>query len=283
MKTIYGQSNFLIFASRSLKRAFLSAFALQQVYIASCSQCSLFVVFNHSMYWLAKFWQLLLLLLIVWKSCLADFDWTPKSHVVREDISKEWNPHIINNASCPKFVLAELGSAGMGDQLEHYLYYLYLAKLLDATLVVDGFMNGGFYNTNALHSGSTEYRWVAEHLFGIPMKWNATYVRSVYQPATIGLKYDDVTTAKSKEIAGGPSVSSLLLPCNTMATSSIKDCDGWCHRTRPFVGFTEVGWMLRQNKGYEKCRRHYSNRKFIFSPNTTSAGKNSNVVNVVSH
>ena len=227
------------------------------------------------MQWLAKFG---LLLLLAWNSYQADFNWTPQSPLSREDISKEWNPHVINNASCPKFVLASLGGGGLGDQLEHYLYYMYLAKLLDATLVVDGFVSGNNL-AGGLHSGSNEYGWIAEHLFGISMKFNATYVRSVYQPATISLKYDDVTTAKSKEIAGGPTASSVLLPCNHMASSSIYDCGGWCFLTRPFVGFTEIGWMLRQNQGYEKCRRHYAESNVTAS--TSATDSNSEVVKVV--
>ena len=241
------------------------------------SKCSLLVVFNRSMYWLAWFW----LLLITSQACQAGFGQTPKSDVTRQDFSKDWNPHVINNASCPKFVLAELGTEGMGDQLEHYLYSLNLAKLLDATLVVDGFVSGALFSSRG-HSGFSVYRWVAERLLGINMEWNATYVSSVYQPTTISLKYDDVTAAKSKEIAGGPTTSSLLLPCNTMATSSIWDCGSWCHLKRPFVGFTELGWILRQNQGYEKCHLLFSKKKLAGTSNSTTA-ESTNVIVVVSH
>ena len=238
------------------------------------------------MQWFVKFGVLLLL---ACQSYQADFNWTPHTPLSQVDLSAEWNPHVINNASCPKFVLASLGGGGIGDQLEHYLYYMYLAKLLDATLVVDGFVSGNNL-LGGLHSGSNEYSWIAEHLFGINMKFNATYVRSVYQPTTISLKYDDVTAAKTKELTGGPTASSLLLPCNNMATSNIYDCGGWCFLTRPFVGFTELGWMLRQNQGYEKCRRHYadnnSNNVTVGSSSSASGSSsstesNSEIVKVV--
>ena len=228
------------------------------------------------MIWLFKIGVLLLL---ACQSHQADFNWTPQSPISREDV-KEWNPHIINNASCPKFVLASLGGGGLGDQLEHYLYYMYLAKLLDATLVVDGFVSGNNL-AGGLHSGSNEYGWIAEHLFGINMKFNATYVRALYQPAAISLKYDDVTAAKAKEITGGPSASSLLLPCNTMASSSIYDCGGWCFLTRPFVGFTEIGWMVRQNQGYEKCRRHSLESNGTAGSSASAIESNSEAVKVV--
>ena len=226
---------------------------------------------NRSMSWLAKF-LLLMPVLIAWQSCQANFNRTSKSHFMPENLSMGWNPHAINNASCPKFVLANLGFEGIGDQLTRYLYFLYLAKLLDATLVVNA-QN----MVSGPHHGATDYRWVAEHLFGINMKFNASYVRSVYRPANISLSYDNVITAKSKEIGGIYNASSSLLPCNTMAISEIYGCDGWCPMKRPFVAFTEVGWLLRQNKGYENCRRHLSKKDY------TAGRSKKHVVKVVCH
>ena len=36
----------------------------------------------------------------------------------------------------PKFVLAQTKQGGLGDQLEHYVFSLYIATLLHATIVI---------------------------------------------------------------------------------------------------------------------------------------------------
>lgn len=201
-----------------------------------------------------------------------DFSWSPKSSTQPNrgtEISRQWNPHAVSNTSCARFVLAELGAQGLGDQLEHYVYYLYIAKILEATLVVDGFVTG-FTLNNKVHSGAAEYAWIAEHLLNIPTKLNASYIRSIYHPIEKKINYDEVVGAKRTEIEGRKAAAEYL-PCNTMVTSSIYGCGGWCHLTRDFVGFVEIGWMLRQNQGYERCRRHYAD-------NTTRAENQLHVV-----
>jgi hypothetical protein len=218
------------------------------------------------------------LLLVAFVGCAwTDASWSTTSPIMtrRNDSLPPWNPFDVN-ASCPRFVLAELGGGGLGDQLEHYVYYLYLAKLMEATMVVDGFVQGGFDLQHRMHAGATEYAWIAEHLLGVNTRWNVSYVKATYRPTERAVSYDDAVAAKKHEAEGGPP-SAHYLACNTLMTSNIYNCGGWCHLTRPFVGFVEVGWLLRQTQGQERCRRHYPDT------NATTTAGGGDAVKVVWH
>jgi hypothetical protein len=84
-----------------------------------------------------------------------------------------WNSDIVEKL-CPLFVLAKTGEGGPGDQLERYSYSLFLAKIFQATTIVEGFKVGPIH-----HSGTSEYLWIASQLFGIKMVHNLSYVSSL--------------------------------------------------------------------------------------------------------
>ena len=74
------------------------------------------------------------------------------------------------SASCQNYFLCNTGGGGLGDQLEHYIYCLYCAKLLNASVVLNGFHGGP-----AIHQGTSEYRDAAT-LLGIVSIVNTSYV-----------------------------------------------------------------------------------------------------------
>lgn len=78
-----------------------------------------------------------------------------------------WDPWVVPDENCPIFVAAVTGDAGLGDQLETYIFSLSMAKLLNATLLVDGFApepTTPFGKVMVKHKGREEYPSIVEML-----------------------------------------------------------------------------------------------------------------------
>lgn len=154
-----------------------------------------------------------------------------------------WNSDAIDK-KCPLFVLARTGTAGLGDQLEHYIFSLFLAKMFRATIIVEGFNVGP-----VKHSGASEYLWIASQLFGINMVLNLSYVSSVYNPKIVDISYDTALELHQKIIS-----SNYSLGCNVMINTDVYSCKKeWCHLVRNFQSLKATLWTIRNNDAKSRC------------------------------
>ena len=150
-------------------------------------------------------------------------------------------------SDCPVFVKCKIAKFGLGDQLERHIYALYLAKLIGATIIGDGFLSGGFGMNRQEHKGSDEYRNIATDMFGIDIRFNEETVRKMYPNLTdVQMTYDAVLTTAISTVK--PKY------CYSIINSEITSCGGhWCHLMRPFLGLTETLPVLRRNKAMQIC------------------------------
>eukprot|EP01035_Chromulina_nebulosa_P028434 gene28434-37533_t len=54
-----------------------------------------------------------------------------------DESAVDWNPFKVDE-DCPRFVIANVCASGLGDQLEHYVYFLAVAQALEATVFING-------------------------------------------------------------------------------------------------------------------------------------------------
>jgi hypothetical protein len=158
---------------------------------------------------------------------------------------KTWDPFLVDG-KCPKFVLASTGQGGLGDQLEHYVFGLYIAKLFHATIVIDGFNKGMVMDGSTEHAGSGAYRSIASGLLNIDFNLTKEMVDTTYKPKHMHLTYDQVLAQHNK---GSPQ------PCNTLVQADIYSCGGWCHLTRPLHSVRATIWTLRNNTARPTCKK----------------------------
>lgn len=151
--------------------------------------------------------------------------------------------------NCPRFVLAETCTEGFGDQLEHFIYAMYIAKLLNGTVVTDGFARGPLR-----HSGTTEYAKVAEELLGIDLHIMRELMTR-YKPRKHTVSYDQALEMFNK---------STSTPCNTLIISDITSCGMlWCHAVRQFDSLRETVWILRNNSAQRICAEWRKNQLYM--------------------
>ena len=171
---------------------------------------------------------------------------------------------------CLRFVLGETCTEGFGDQLEHYIYSLYIAKLLNATVITDGFATGP-----AKHIRTDEYAKVAEKLLGIDFTVTAKTVMDKYHPKIRTVSYDDAVTMYQQMRS---------TPCNSFIISDITSCGRtWCHAVRQFDSLRDTIWMLRNNHSLAICNEWRQNVSLSDAERNSNTSKNPSVVRVVWH
>jgi hypothetical protein len=146
-------------------------------------------------------------------------------------------------SACPTYFLCNTGGAGLGDQLEHYVYCSYCAKLLNATIVLNGFTGGPIH-----HQGTREYQ-IAASLLGIDFSVSKSIVEHL---DSVKLNFSQVLSLHH-EIVNGSHKSA----CNILYLSDIYSCPGvefgWCDFLPSYESLKSVIWKLRHNNAKQKC------------------------------
>lgn len=163
-----------------------------------------------------------------------------------------WAPHSIVNSSCPIFILAKSGDQGLGDQLEHFIFSMNVAKLLGGTIIIDDTTNSFSYSW---HKGGEEYRKIFS-LLGIHSYPTLTNIFADHQPVTKRLMYASILGILSNN-----TLSSL---CNSVIDTQVNFCGLgaykfhiWCFFMRPDREWVEeVSWYLRNNTMQLSCKHH---------------------------
>ena len=145
--------------------------------------------------------------------------------------------------ACKIYFLCNTGDAGLGDQLEHYVYCSYCAKLLKANIALNGFQGGPSH-----HQGSAEYR-DAARLLGINTAVNKTAVESLHLNK-VELSFHDVLDLH-KAFRNGSRTN----PCDTLYISDIYSCPAvnWCDFLPTYDSLKAVSWKLRRTHARQKC------------------------------
>lgn len=163
---------------------------------------------------------------------------------IYQKFNVEWSPHDINE-TCPVFVIAHTGTSGFGDQLDKYIFYLNVAKILRATIVhKDNFAAGPSH-----HLSSSEYNSLA-HFLDIPFKNTESAVTERFHPKRLQLTFP--TVWKKYHIN-----KDNALPCGTIVDTDIYSCGDWCPYSAPqYYNFLrDVIWILRDNSVPAKCKK----------------------------
>jgi hypothetical protein len=148
------------------------------------------------------------------------------------------------NQTCPRFFLCNTGSSGLGDQLEHYVYCLYVAKLLGATMIVNGFQQGP-----ASHHGHGEYRQVAD-LLGVDFGLTLQGVEAAHQLDRVDLTMPAALLLHA-QLANGTQRPT----CNTLFVSDLDGCPviHWCDAMPKYDSLKATLWFLRRNTARNAC------------------------------
>jgi hypothetical protein len=159
-----------------------------------------------------------------------------------------WSPSRINPI-CPVFVVAQIGLSGFGDKLEHYVYSLNIAKLFQATLILDA---KSFINTDphTRHSGTSDYFKIAKEILGINFYHNITFLTSNY-PNLKSRSFNFTFAHKNSEYifnSKGKNIAPVDIECNTVIYSDVNSCELWCplHVLPPFNFLENVKWLLHR-------------------------------------
>mmetsp|Transcript_35 Transcript_35/g.62 ORF Transcript_35/g.62 Transcript_35/m.62 type:complete len:365 (+) Transcript_35:47-1141(+) len=165
--------------------------------------------------------------------------------IFSEDSILEWDPYKINN-HCPRFVEAGVGNAGLGDELEHFIYSLNIAKLFEAIILIHGGLISG---SKISHIGSAKYSDIAE-LLGIQALPLSFVVENNYSLHRIDLSF-----SKALELKGSLLDGTGQLPCNTTIRSDINSCQGqWCPVMLPEFDFIKnVASIIKNNRAKSTC------------------------------
>lgn len=142
--------------------------------------------------------------------------------------------------ACPVYLKCNTGGAGLGDQLEHYVYCLFCAKLLNASLLLEGFVRGPTF-----HHGSDQYRDAAQ-LLGIEfLGGNSTGLPEVY-----------LTMSNVLSLHEGTRNGSIASSCSIVYRSDISSCPdvgSWCDFLPFYNSLSSVIWKLRRKHATQKC------------------------------
>jgi hypothetical protein len=149
------------------------------------------------------------------------------------------------DVGCPIYFLCNTGHEGFGDQLEHYVYCSYCAKLLNATVVLDGFHGGPSH-----HHGTGEYREVASLLgLGLDFNLNWSFVEHL---DTVDLSFSQVHSLHDGIVNGSHEQA-----CNILYKSDIQSCPEleikWCDFMPTYASLKNVLWKLRHANARQKC------------------------------
>ena len=157
---------------------------------------------------------------------------------------------------------AHVGSGGLGDKLERFVFYLSLAQRLQCTVVVDG---GWAERPGLGHSGEDAYVAAAD-LLGVAETYFGTVAEADarYGPLRVlELPFADVE-GKSEFAVG----------CGTLLNTSINSCDGyadgWCDFRPPYTALHEVLPRLRATGARRRCDARAGGDKGIYG--TTPKG-----------
>lgn len=139
------------------------------------------------------------------------------------------------------------GEGGLGDQLEQAIYCHYVAALLDADAIVDGFHV-------STHRGGEEFRDAAA-LLGLNLRLTEAGARSYFTaPPLSGTQFIGAVDAEglhNEVLAGRKNLS-----CHVMYASDIRSCSGvdaWCDVRPVFDNFQLTYHKLRNNDARAGC------------------------------
>lgn len=142
--------------------------------------------------------------------------------------------------ACPRYIYCSLVSGGLGDLLEHYTHCLYVAQLIQATLVLSG---DAFTMAPHKHLGHEDYPAAAE-LLGI--NTTSAHPPNVSWDLSEKLQWQD---ALSFSRGGNASI-----PCNKLLRAGMADCPiRWCSNDPDYRGLQAVRWKLRSMHPRQKC------------------------------
>ena len=142
------------------------------------------------------------------------------------------------NQICKRLFYCGTGRAGFGDQIEHYFFCIYIAKLLrihDSDFIVHG-----FYNANNRHPGMSEYPLVAAFL-GIDVVKNNDSLKDL-QHISVNVSEAEILHERLR------TNKTFDLPCSVYYSSDINSCGKWCFSYNDFKGKKYVRGYL-QRKG----------------------------------
>ena len=140
------------------------------------------------------------------------------------------------------------GVSGLGDELEHFIYSLNIAKMFEATILVEGGLMAG---SKIKHIGSSQYQDVAA-LLGIKSPVQLSFVENFYSPShKLELSFSEALGLKKSLLNG-----TARLHCNTTIRSDISSCQGeWCSISLPNFDFIKnVASILKNNTARSTCR-----------------------------
>jgi hypothetical protein len=179
-----------------------------------------------------------------------------------------WMPFVIDNV-CPVYVVCRTGDGGFGDRLEHYIYYMNIAKLLQATLVYDIAPEACLQEGQTCTHNPTEYLFVMSEILGVNITFNSSSLDSIRKTATI----HQITFFEAKLLEESILEGVADVQCNSIYESNIYSCNNqWCPTSVEYNFVENVKWHLRANRAVQAC----SDMKYGFRPN-------SSMINVVWH
>ena len=146
------------------------------------------------------------------------------------------------NKTCPLFVISRLGLKGFGDRLEHLIYYMNIARRLQATLIIESSSKDIFsywQQQDPPHDGASEYLTIMAEFLGVNFSSNLSIIPSLLPSRRIN--YDDLHRLVTK-----PNT----VKCHTVFESSIESCGPgshlWCFR---YHALTDVVRSIMSTNG----------------------------------
>jgi len=106
----------------------------------------------------------------------------------------------------------------LGDELEHFIYSLNIAKLFEATILVHGGLISG---STTGHIGNAQYPDIAALLGIHPVP--ASFAEKYSPQHKMELSFSQAIYFKETLLNG-----TAQLLCNTTIVSNIYSCEGWC-------------------------------------------------------
>lgn len=151
----------------------------------------------------------------------------------------------------------DLGMDGLGDQLEHYVYCLNAAKMLNISYFPPSWPVGKFHP-------NPEYPKVAKLL--------NINISLAPRPKADNLKLVALNLEELRVLNSAIATGARAPLCDVMVQTSIRSCNGWCDFSQTYASLNNVIWLLRCNMAKQTCQAH----KLGFPPNDSN-------VNVVWH
>lgn len=179
-----------------------------------------------------------------------------------------WTPYFINKA-CPIYVVCRAGDGGFGDRLEHYIYFMNIAKLLQATLVYEVIPEECLKQGHNCGHNPKEYSFIMSEILGINFTFNSSSLESLRDKTTT----HRISFPEAKILEESIQNGTAKVMCNSIYESNIYSCNGqWCPTSIDYNFVENVKWHLRTNQAVQAC----STLKYGFFPS-------SNEINVVWH